>query len=76
MGKILERVENAVGEAYKRMQFAGREVFKTDLQRGYEFWNRCDSAGARGKAIALRSGTSPPNSSSRTTRTPIYSSSK
>ena len=49
MGKILERVENAVGEAYKRMQFAGREVFKTDLQRDYEFWNRCDNRWSKGK---------------------------
>jgi transcriptional regulator with XRE-family HTH domain len=48
LGKILERVENAVGEAYKRMQSAGREVFKTDLQRDYEFWNRCHSRWGQG----------------------------
>jgi len=49
LSKILERVENAVGEAYKRMQFAGREVFKTDLQRDSEFWNRCDNRWNKGK---------------------------
>ena len=43
LSKILERVENTVDDAYKRMQFAGREVFKTDLQRDFEFWSRCDN---------------------------------
>ena len=48
LGKILERVENVVDEIYKRMQFAGREVFKTDLQRDFEFWNRCDNRWGQG----------------------------
>ena len=50
LGKILERVENAVGEAYKRLQLVGREVFKTDLQREFEFWNRCDHRWGKGQS--------------------------
>ncbi len=49
LGRILERVENSVGEAYKRMQFAGREVFKTDLQRDFDFWNWCDNRWGKGQ---------------------------
>jgi hypothetical protein len=48
LSKILERVENTVDDAYKRMQFAGREVFKTDLQRDFEFWNRCENRWGKG----------------------------
>ena len=39
---VLARLEDAVGEVYKRMQFAGSEVFKTDLQKDYVFWSKCD----------------------------------
>jgi hypothetical protein len=39
---VLARLEDAVGEVYKGMQFAGSEVFKTDLQRDYVFWSKCD----------------------------------
>ena len=46
---VLDRLENEVGEVYKRMQFAGAEVFKTDVQRDYDFWNKCDRRWGQGR---------------------------
>lgn len=53
---VLERLEHAVDEVYKRMQFTGSEVFKTDVERDYEFWGRCEGrwGGGPGYRDAIR----------------------
>jgi hypothetical protein len=45
---VLARLDNSVGEVYKKMQFAGSEVFKTDVQRDFEFWNKCEGRWGQG----------------------------
>jgi len=51
---VLARLDDAVGEVFKRMQFAGSEVFKTDVQRDFVFWNKCDNLCGKGYRTAIR----------------------
>ena len=48
LGGVLARLDNSVGEIYKRMQFAGSEVYKSDVKQDYDFWKRCDGRWGRG----------------------------
>ncbi len=51
VGGVLARLENEVDEVYKRMQFVGAEVFKTDVQRDYDFWNKCNRRWGQGRGF-------------------------
>jgi transcriptional regulator with XRE-family HTH domain len=45
---ILERVDVALDESYRRLQASGRETFKQTLAKDFAFWAQCDGRWGQG----------------------------
>jgi hypothetical protein len=56
---IVERVDVALDESYRRLQASGREAFKQTLAKDIEYWMRCEGRWGQGPGYrdAIRSYT-------------------